>query len=129
MQRGGEIYTSFASGTTAPGGGILVSDILQMDGPKIPLVEACYHRNVQAVTVLLENGADPNRFFDGQWSPLEAAMLHGPVSEESYQIARLLLDHGADPNLHGGDETLLDRFAGFLAAGRTGGMEWICPAC
>lgn len=68
---------------------------------RIPLVEACYYRNEQAVEVLLANGADPDFFAAGYFSPLEAAIISSPtglVDERSYNILKLLVEAGADMN-------------------------------
>lgn len=70
--------------------------------PEIPLEQACYYRNLQAVEVLLKNGANPNFFFDGHFSPLEAAIFSfGQENEEWVTIIKLLLEYGADINRYG----------------------------
>lgn len=69
--------------------------------PEIPLEQACYYRNLQAVEVLLKNGANPNFFFDGHFSPLEAALVQGGETEEWVAIIKLLLEYGADINRYG----------------------------
>ena len=117
IQQGQEIDTTFSNGTTLPTWLLPISKITQTDLVKIPLVEACYYRNIQAVKVLLENGADPNYFFDGHWSPIEAAIWNGPVTEESFDIVQMLLQYGADPTLHAADSSALDYLSVFIWAG------------
>ena len=116
IQAGEEIDTNFSNGYTAPRFLINITDVMQIQGPKIPLVEACYYRNVQAVSVLLENGADPNICFPGHFNALEAALVFGPFDEKSYEIVMLLLEHGADINGYGSDEPIsiwLSRWIGY----------------
>lgn len=87
---------------------------------KIPLVEACYHRNIQAVQTLLENGADPHFFIDGYKSPLEAALWNGPagpIDEKSFEIVKMLVDYGCDVNLHASDKSVIEKMAGLMAGG------------
>ena len=97
---GKEIDTEFSNGATGPR---FMDKLLSYveAGLRIPLVEACYYRNVQAVKVLLENGADPNFFFEGRWSPLEAAIVKGPIDASSLEIVQLLVDRGANVNAYG----------------------------
>lgn len=115
IKAGEEIYTKFSNGATAPIFFDEIATIMQIGGPRIPLVEACYYRNVQAVTILLENGADPNFFIKGRWSPLEAAIIKGPVGimdEKSLQIVKLLVEHGCDVNQYASDEAVILRLSG-----------------
>lgn len=107
IRAGEEIDTNFSNGVTAPRFFDKIATILQIEGPKIPLVEACYYRNVQAVTTLLKNGADPNTYLEGRWTPLQAAIVNGTVTEESWQIVRLLLENGADPDAYASDAPLI----------------------
>lgn len=117
IKAGESINTTISNAMTAPSWFDGIAAVMQIDGPKIPLVEACYYRNVQAVEVLLENGANPNVFFDGRFSPLEAAIVYGPVDESSLAIVKLLLEHGADVNQFGSEAPLLIKLTTFLAAG------------
>ena len=110
IRSGKEIHTNFSNGTTGPRFLLRVGEILQYPEPtvNIPLVVACYYRNVQAVETLLENGADPNFFFDGYWSPLEAAVARGSVSEESCEIIEQLMQAGADPLQYASSEAIME---------------------
>lgn len=59
IRAGQEIDTDIADAITAP---LFIRPLLTMIevGIDIPLVVACYYNNLQAVEVLLDNGADPN---------------------------------------------------------------------
>lgn len=75
-------------------------------GPHIPLVEACRCRDVTAVRTLLKNGANPNFSYKGYFYPLEAVC---PITDEaSYEIAKLLIEYGADANLHASSWNVLE---------------------
>ena len=96
VQAGENIDTDIANATTAP---LFIRPLLNMveADVDIPLVEACYYKNLQAVEVLLDNGADPNFYLDGGWSPMEAAAVGcSRLPEESLTIMKLLYEHGAD---------------------------------
>ena len=96
IQAGENIDTNIANATTAP---LFIRPLLNMIEADIdiPLVEACYYKNLQAVEVLLDNGADPNFYLDGGWSPMEAAAVGCSRNpEESLTIMKLLYEHGAD---------------------------------
>jgi ankyrin repeat protein len=58
-------------------------------------------RNADAVTILLEAGADPDARQHGGWTPLAAARHAGQDA-----IAEILLAHGADPSTAAGPSTL-----------------------
>ena len=99
IRNGEEIDTNFSNGTTGPLFVDKICVILQVEGVRIPLIEACYYRNIQAVRVLLENGADPNFYIDGGWTALEATIVSSPagiMDERSFEIIKLLVEHGAD---------------------------------
>lgn len=117
IKNGENIDTTISNAMTAPRWQEEIATILQVGSPRIPLVEACYYRNIQAVEVLLANGADPNIFFKGRFSPLEAAIVYGPIDENSYYIIKLLIDHGADVNKFGSEAPLIIKLATFIAAG------------
>lgn len=72
---------------------------------ELPLVEACRAGNYDIVIALLEKGADPNRYLDGGWSPIEAAF----IKPNAYRvdIAQALLQYGADVDLCGSGNTAL----------------------
>src|ERR1051325_11474072 len=71
-----------------------------------PLGLACFFGHVEAARLLVERGADPNTLARNEH--IQAAPLHSAVASEGkgpevrYQLAELLLDHGADPNLRQG---------------------------
>ena len=107
IQAGENIDTNIANATTAP---LFIRPLLNMieAGIDIPLVEACYYKNLQAVEVLLDNGADPNFYLDGGWSPMEAAAVGCSRNpEESLTIMKLLYEHGADIDGFGSHGTAL----------------------
>ena len=107
IQAGENIDTNIANATTAP---LFIRPLLNMieAGIDIPLVEACYYKNLQAVEVLLDNGADPNFYLDGGWSPMEAAAVGcSRYPEESLTIMKLLYEHGADIDDFGSHGTAL----------------------
>lgn len=117
IAEGNEIRTSVGNITTAPIWCDDVFVVLQLDAVKIPLVEACYYRNTQAVAVLLANGADPNFYIEGQRTPIEAALCNspaGPIDERSLEILEMLIDAGADVNLHASAETPIKQMASLM---------------
>jgi len=87
------------------------------------LYEAQAANNVQAVELLLEMGADPNYYnpdIDGD-CPLWDLQYFSDGRDEDikkkevearYQIAKLFFQHGADPDLTRGSESLYD-YVGF----------------
>jgi ankyrin repeat protein len=56
-----------------------------------PIHSAAAARDVTAVRLLLEAGADPNVAQNGGYTP-----LHTAAHNEDVELVRLLLDHGAD---------------------------------
>ena len=72
-----------------------------------PLGLACFFGHVEAARLLVERGADPNspaRNEHIQAAPLHSAAASGNKGEDArYELCKLLLDHGADPNLEQGD--------------------------
>lgn len=72
---------------------------------EIPLVTACRNGNYDVVSALLDKGADPNKFLEGNWSPIEAAFLSR--SEDRLEIAKELAAHGANVDLYGGRQSAL----------------------
>ncbi len=101
IRRGDDIGEFTLNGNTLPYSFNIFSGLFEGFPVKILLVEACYYRNVEAVKILLKNGADPNFFFNGDFSSLEATFYSGPRTEDAYQIIKLLIDYGADPNKYG----------------------------
>lgn len=72
---------------------------------ELPLVTACRHGNYQTVKALLAKGADPNKYLDGNWSPIEAAFIDG--NPERLNIAKELVAYGADVDLFGSRQSAL----------------------
>lgn len=64
------------------------------DDIDLPLVVACEESNLRVVKALLEHGADPNHYLDGNWSPMEATFISN--KPDRMAIAKLLLQYGAD---------------------------------
>ncbi len=58
-----------------------------------PLYAAVGRGDVREVKLLVENGADPNKRIQTGWAPVHQAIY------TTDEILRLLLNHGADPNL------------------------------
>ncbi len=96
IKEGKEIHTKISDGTTHPVFTNILFTIIQTEGVKIPLVEACLYGNLQAVETLLKNGADPNFYFDGYWSPMEANVNSCQNRENRFEIMKLLVEYGAD---------------------------------
>lgn len=70
-----------------------------------PLQEACANNDIKAVTILLKNGADPNKTppFQLPWyAPLQIAASNGSVD-----IMNALIEHGADVELYGHNALVL----------------------
>ena len=70
-----------------------------MLGTQFPLVKACEHGNYEIIEALLKKGADPNNFIDGGWSPIEVVFIK--QHSNRLEIAKLLIEYGANPNLCG----------------------------
>jgi ankyrin repeat protein len=68
-----------------------------------PLGLACFFGHVDAAQLLLERGADPNTL--GRNEHIKTNALHAAAAaqtageETRYELAKLLLDHGADPHI------------------------------
>ena len=73
---------------------------------KLPLVEACRYGNYEIASALLQHGADPNKYLEGYFSPIEALFIHKP-NESRLNICKLLVEYGADVNLNGSGEAAL----------------------
>lgn len=120
IKYGEEIDTDFSNGTTSPLFFDKIASIMQIDGPKIPLVEACYYRNVQAVKVLLENGADPNFYIHGRWTALEATIVSSPaglMDKRSFEIIKLLVEYGANLDKSSSLDPIVEQLSSWVSLG------------
>jgi ankyrin repeat protein len=63
-----------------------------------PLGTAAFVRSVPLATVLLDSGADPNGRGEGGFTA-----LHSAAQNDDEELARLLLERGADPSLAADD--------------------------
>lgn len=114
IKAGKTIETSMADGTTAPVFFHNICTIMQSDVVKIPLVEACYWGNVQAVETLLNNGANPNYSLRDNWTPIEAAVNGVASKEDCFTIMKLLVEHGANVDQYESTEPVLFTLAARL---------------
>jgi len=71
---------------------------------KLPLVYACGKHNYEVVEALLKKGADPNKYLEGGWSPIEATL--STRNDNRLEIAKLLIEYGANVNLYGSESAL-----------------------
>ena len=81
-----------------------------------PLLVATNNRNYRLATLLIDRGADVNQANKGGWTPLYLATDNRNIEGGDYPVPqpdmdhlryiRLLLDHGADPNMPAGENTL-----------------------
>ena len=69
------------------------------DDLDLPLVIACREGDMQVAKALLEHGADPNLYLDGNWSPMEATFISN--KPDRLAIAKLLIQYGADVDAYG----------------------------
>ena len=81
-----------------------------------PLLTAANNRHYQLATWLVEHGANVNQPNKGGWTPLYLATDNRNIEGGDYPVPKpdmdhlefikILLDHGADPNLRAKDNTL-----------------------
>jgi hypothetical protein len=69
------------------------------------LIVACRSKNADFVRLLLERGADPNKFSTSAssnqpWEPLACAVSHADTKTVVSALVALLLTHGAKPTVH-----------------------------
>ena len=69
------------------------------DDLDLPLVTACEEGDLLVVKALLEHGADPNLYLDGNWSPMEATFISN--KPDRLAIAKLLIQYGSDVDAYG----------------------------
>lgn len=72
---------------------------------QLPLVEACKAGNYDVTVALLKRGADPNRYLDGNRSPIEATAVSG--AENRLDIITQLLEYGANVDACGSGHSAL----------------------
>src|SRR5437867_9726064 len=94
-------------------------ELLEEDGSRVnafgddgfhPLGLACFFGHVDAARLLLDHGADVNALSRNEH--IQTAAIHAAAAVEGkdesvrYELVKLALEHGADPNLRqgGGDE-------------------------
>src|SRR5919204_4335070 len=85
-----------------------------------PLTLACFYGHIEAAMVLLDAGADPNTLGRNQY--IQTNALHAAAASENkdeatrYELCKLLLDRGADPDIPQGT----DEFRAIDAARQSG---------
>ena len=100
IEAGNNMETKVGNAYTAPRFLEKVFLIFDMSGRlRSPLLTACEYGNVQAVEVLLENGANPDTSLFG-WNALENAAHSHCTEEARYNVFNLLISHGADVNMY-----------------------------
>ena len=82
----------------------ILSRLFEQD-VQLPLVVACENGNLAVVMALLEQGADPNRYLKGNWSPVEAAIIGR--EETRLDIVKALAANGADVDHFGSYQSAL----------------------
>lgn len=77
---------------------LLLPAAIIIDGklPTTPLMTACALGDADAASLLLEYGADPNRFYLGNYSCTGAVYSTPTGREARYELIPLLLSYGAD---------------------------------
>ena len=64
--------------------------------PYVPFIEAVLGNHLEVTRVLLNSGYDPNYYSDDSGGEVP---LHFAIEEDNIEMVRLLLDHGARPDL------------------------------
>lgn len=72
---------------------------------------ACQVHSIEAVSILLELGADPNINDKKRFSPVMSAL--GSISENNNQIFELMLQYGLDLEQMEGEMSLKEQIASF----------------
>lgn len=83
-----------------------VGDTIWADYNKTPLLNAVYLGNVAISRALLEHGANPELHEAHSFSPLATTAYAPHTDARMLQLARLLLEHGADVNCRTGRNQL-----------------------
>ncbi len=71
----------------------------------LPMVVACKTGNTQVINALIERGADPNKYLEGNWSPIEATFAES--NSNRLEIAKLLIKNGAEIDAFGSRQSAL----------------------
>jgi len=82
-----------------------------------------YQRREQIVILLLENGANPNKYTGSDMGYISSSMLFLPCSYHMNNILRELLKHGADVNYFDGDGDNVVRRC--IASGNQEGLKMV----
>ena len=78
---------------------------LMEDDIDLPLVVACEEGNSEVIEALLQKGADPNQYLDGNWSPMEALFVRRV--DDRCKLAEMLMAHGAEVDGYASYKTAL----------------------
>ena len=89
---------------------------------KTPLHSAAYYGDLEMVQVLLNYGADVNAQTEGGSTPL-CFTLGSICNNADPRVVRLLLDHGADPNVRATRLGMLNSSTALHLASRSGKVE------
>ena len=82
-------------------------------GKHLPLAEASANHETHAVEILLKRGANPNKYYDGYWHPVTAAMSSAISARypDALAISEMLFAYGADVSMLTGIDSPLLRLA------------------
>lgn len=61
-----------------------------------PLLWACTENNAELVGLYLEHGANIHAVSNGDTTALTATLCYGPLTDDRFDIAQMLIDHGFD---------------------------------